>query len=396
MRRQSLRPCALILAALLTSTLSAQHLVFSSNPIPPGSTVSITVVNSGPTTVSTTSDFRVFTEEGDVVYGAPYRDLGSSTLLAPGQSSSPIPFNSATTAGVPLGVGHYFVEVLGGPGSPSAVGRLTVGGPGTPAPAFLFRQSGGLSLYEPSTGSPSLRVSNGTPTPLTLTNICWNATTPASGVVLGAGVFAPSVVTIPAGQSVDFAWPAAALAPTGQTRELHSMWFDAAQNLISPVNEIGPQQPPAHLAAELYFPRGRTVPLGGFLPLFVESLATVLPGGVMTSTGQDAFALLFSLSPGAIPLPGGAVLPLAPDALLIATVTGALAPWVTGSPGLTLPAHQTSILIPRQGTLGIANLYHPGPAVSGAVVHVAGVAFSSSFPPGNVWQSSPLRTLVLQ
>ncbi len=388
-----------LIAAVFARGATAQHVTISPNPVL-GGVFSVTVTNLSTAPITVPNNvagipFRIYTPEGDLVYAQTYpSDFLIFTQINPGQSTTYGPLSLLSTMPFPLPQGHYFFEVWGGFSGTSSIGQFTVGSPGTPAPKFLFRRRNAFYNYLEYPGaSEVIRISNGTNTVQVLTDLGWTVTQPAASGTVASGNFFTGPLGIQPGQTVEFPWPSAGLPATGQTLQLQTAWMTGTGSYIYPLLEIaGPRPTNTLLTADLFFPLGRQVPLNGALPIDVRGKADS-PFFQWMNPSNTSFALLFSLTPGSIPLPGGAVLPLGMDPLLAASVAGNLAPYLFNSPGALTPPNA---ILGTDGVLGRGYFLHPGPAVSGLAIQVAAVTYTPSTWYTVPWQASPLRTLKFQ
>jgi hypothetical protein len=178
-----------------------------------------------------------------------------------------------------------------------------------------------------------------------------------------------------------------ALPPSPYTVQVS--WLDPLAGPI--MRRTGVYGPLTSAAADLHLPLGRTVPLGGAIEAYVQISAQVV--------GPPLCALLIGFQPGSTTLPNGAVVPLVPDVLVLASLSGALWPFLAGSPGTAVPAGPVcyGYCGPglggfTTGTVSGISLSHPGAAASGAVLRLAAVAIS---PPGT-WIASQGQEITLQ
>ena len=406
-----MRSIHVVLAVWLAAPLFGQILTVNPNVVAPGASTTVNLVN---TTTSNLSLFisgpprvRIFRDDSELVYSfneVLLTDSFIATTLSPNQMLPVLNLNTATTTLLPMADGHYFAEYQSYPfGLPvRVVGSFTVGTPPGPQPTFLARFGKGYNPHASSLTAPQLRLSNGTATGAALIGLTWSLQNVGSPTILASGTLGNTPVGASASEDVPL--PSAAFV-TGTTMNLVVSWIDPTAGPVTRTLQVTGPEVQNVLTADMYFPYGRTIPLGGILPIVVKSRSNPVVGFVPIPLfsnepqfpGNSDFALALSFSPGAIHLvAGGASLPLALDGLLQSTVAGLLQPWLPGSPGTLSFNNAFATGLPFFGPSGYAGVVHPGPAVSGITVCCAAVTASAGFPAASFWQTSMLRTITFQ
>ena len=170
-------------------------------------------------------------------------------------------------------------------------------------------------------------------------------------------------LTIPAGGVTRVGLPLAGLALGPYTVE--ASWNDPA---IGPTTGRHGIQISSATALDLHFPGGRVLAPGGSIP---ARIAVNQPGFFSAPTWSYALAVGFL--PGSTALPGGTIVPLVPDALVLASLANGIGGLLTGHVGTTTSqgvycAHGITSYPVATGMV----LAHPGPpALLGLTLRVA-------------------------
>jgi hypothetical protein len=195
------------------------------------------------------------------------------------------------------------------------------------------------------------------------------------------------VLIVPAGGLVQAALPLSALPSGPYTVE--TTWFDpGTQANVSVRHGI---ETASGASIDLHYPDGKVIPLGGSLPARFA---------VRDSTGwwtSPTWSYLFCIGvlPGSTPLPGGAIVPLVPDVVVLASITDGIGGLITGFAGQTISegVYCAQSFDWYATAYGIA-IAHPNvPGVSGFGGRTAVVAYD---PAGQVWAASQPEDVVLQ
>jgi hypothetical protein len=144
-----------------------------------------------------------------------------------------------------------------------------------------------------------------------------------------------------------------------------------------------------HQQVDLHFPRGRNVPIGGNIEAIVGLQYAFIPG----ATPAPTYALAIGLSSASTVLPGGVLLPLAIDPLVLASLTDGIGGLLQNNTGVPPSVYVPFCPADRFMSPSIL-LNHPNiPALSGVVLRVAAAAYD---PVSGAWGASQVAEISLQ
>jgi hypothetical protein len=224
-----------------------------------------------------------------------------------------------------------------------------------------------------------------------------NTATVAHTVSVTIDVFAPGgtvpvasatqLLIVPAGGLVQATLPLAGLPLGPYTVE--TRWFDpGTQSNVTVRHGI---ETATATSLDLHYPAGKVIPLGGSLP--ARFAVRDVTGWWVSPTWSYLFCI--GVLPGTTPLPGGAIFPLVPDVVVIASITDGIGGLITGFAGQTISegvycAHSFNWWATASGI----SIAHPNvPGLSGLGGRTAVVAYD---PAGQVWAASQPEDVVLQ
>jgi len=149
----------------------------------------------------------------------------------------------------------------------------------------------------------------------------------------------------------------------------------------APVIERHGIQPQATRSVDLHLPAGKVIPWGGSVSVGV-AMGGFPPTGWPPTWPNLVYGVLLGYLPGSSPLPGGAVLPLVADPLLLASLNhgawGVLSNHVGAATVLSAYCAHSTLSIPAGSGIQIR---HPNlTAVYGLTVRMAGVAVDLKQP----------------
>lgn len=177
-------------------------------------------------------------------------------------------------------------------------------------------------------------------------------------------------ITVPAGGATRIQLPLKGLTPGPYTVQV--LWVDPG--IKAPMIVRHGIQPPATTNADLHFPGGRVVGWASSIPARVAMSGFAAAGNPLNPTWPNlAYILLLGFVPGSSPLPGGDVLPLVADPLMLASLQhgawGVLGNHFGGAKTLsTYCAHSTLSMPVGSGM----QIHHPNiAAVVGLTLRVA-------------------------
>lgn len=360
MDRTSLLPLALAVV------LPAQSLTAPAAPVAPGFPVGI-ALNSGSGYTNTISGPRIFLlhPEGELITPLYATRISGAAPM--------IPSNVLSTEFVtvpPAGPGSSGSFVLYFPLGQGAVARLDVGVPtadwpeihvfprmvhmgfGTHRAGFSFPLISAVwalancgATTHVFTAGDSLEIRGSDGTAVLVTQSLAGIPVPAGGIT---EITLPIAGFAPAPYLVRIAWDDPVAGPTVRTHG------------VRPLS-----------GADLHLPGGKSIPFGGSTTARVnlESAAATPP----------AFALAVGVAPGNSVLPGGMLLPLDFDALVLASLANGLSGLLTGNLGVAIgPVGPCFCMSPTAWVSGPIGISHPGiPALGGAQVRVAAVGVDS-------------------
>lgn len=355
-------PRVALVMLFVIGSLTAQILTVPQTPIAPGGQLPITVYNNGSSPMALS--FYVLTGTGDLVAPRLPGCADGNPALSPGQSHSTYLVVPATGPG---SSGTHLLYFLDSSGLTSAVARFHVGSITASFPSIhAFPQlTYPFQMHRVSFGYP-------TTTPWAIANS--GASTVTFGgsdrieIVPPGG--APAVIQSLAGLSVApgavaaVTLPIAGLAPGPYSAR--TVWQDPVQGQL--VMTTGVREGPN---VEMHLPTGRVLPVGGSLTAFLN---VSYPNPVVT-TAPVTYAFCAGLTSGTFALPGGKLIPLVNEPVVIYSVTNSLFGLLVNNVGVA-----TDVSSPNCGARFTTNditVLHPNlPAYAGTEVHVAAVAFS--------------------
>jgi hypothetical protein len=376
---------ALVLAIVWLRFLPAQALVLPPGPSIPGSTLTASLVPGGgvPLCVSGTSLFML-TSGGDLVLPRFYQGHinWSCSATIPIPVTLQIPAVGPGSSGSFVAYHHY---------PPGLAARLDVGQPSANFPAVHTLPEGIERGYGSHMPWSSLSAATST-WAFVNTSAAVHIFAPGDSIrVYTPGGTAPVLtfqlagLTVPAGGKLGIPL-LNPLAPAPYTVDV--TWLDPLGGMVT--RRIGVH---GDSLSDLHLPGGNSLPIGGTVSAIVQF------GSVATGPVVPGYALLVGFQPGSTPLPAGAILPLVPDTLVLASLSGGLAPFLANTPG-------TAVVMPAPGCVGYCGpggsfvnlgatgiaLSHPGPFLSGWVLRLAGLLAS---PSTGVWRATQLEELFL-
>ncbi len=364
----------------LAALVHAQSITVSPSVVNPGTTLTA-VVSGTPTVPLHLNGTRAFllTATGDLV--TPRFKQGHTTTFTatgpPGETAQlQVPASGPGSTGSHVLFVPNSTTISGPSGPPGFAGlaaRIDVGAPtpGFPAlhpfPINLVSGFGSYATFGLSILGPAeWCFANTSPVPITL------GPTDVARVFVPGGT-APLVttsltgITIPPSQVISFVIIGAALPAAPYTVQID--WLDPFVGAASV--RTGIRGSNLGFGADLHLPAGRTVAPGGSLDVYAD---------IPALSGAPSFFLLVGYQPGSTTVPGGAVVPLVPDELVLASLAGSLAPYLPGASGTAVPFGPACAGYCGPGTIATSlasgiSVTHPGPVASGLVLRLALVAF---------------------
>ena len=192
------------------------------------------------------------------------------------------------------------------------------------------------------------------------------------GTVPVASTPLPSL-TVPTNGITRVSLPLSRLAAGPYT--VQATWFDpGTQGTISVRHGI---QISSGISLDLHFPGGKVVPRGGSIPVRIA-----VPQGSPRPPTPWYYLLAAGYLPGSLPLPGGVIVPLALDPLVVASVTNGVGGLLTSNVGNTTSAgvycaHSVTYFPVATGI----SIAHPGAVLSGLRLRMGALAINPGSGP---------------
>jgi len=335
-------------------------------PVQPGVPFTVTLTNNSSTCIDTmvTNVLTLLQPTGELVAPELVGCGPVSFCLSNGQVAS----LSYTTPATGPGSSGSFVLMC--PYGSGAAVRLDVGVPSVSFPAIhtyptaIPHGPGGHQVAYPATAGSEWEFAN-TTNQAQLISPTILIFTPGGAVPVAFTTF--SSLFVPANGVTRVSLPLAGIPSGPYTVE--TIWVDPAMGSSATVKhgiQLG-----SGVMVDLHLPGGHVLVPGGT----IEARIALNEAGFFT-TPTWSFALAVGFLPGSTPLPGGVIVPLVPDLLVMASISDGVGGLITGNVGLTTTQSvycaQSSTSYPVATGIQIT---HPGPpSLGGLTVRLGALA----------------------
>jgi hypothetical protein len=366
------RPTILLAAVLVLPTLvSAQSIQVKGNPVKPGVPFTVVFTNNTTTNIpfSAMPLLHMLQPTGDLI-------IPEIVGCAPvGTSVPPNTTKSLSFTAPAKGPGSAGSFVLLFPYGGGAVARVDVGKASTGFPDIHtypvntpFNAVGHDVKFPPNQATADWEFSNTGGSTHKFTSGTLQLFTPGGTVAVAS--LSLNGITVPAGGATRIQLPLKGLTPGPYT--VRVFWVDPGTK--APMIVRHGIQPPSTTNVDLHFPGGRVISWGGSIPARVAMSGFAPSGNPLNPTWPNlAYVMLLGYVPGSSPLPGGDVLPLVADPLMIASVQHGAWGVLSNHFGIAKPlstycAHSTLSMPAGSGM----QINHPNiPVVMGMTLRVA-------------------------
>lgn len=360
-------------------------IVLPPGPVTPGAPFSVVLTNNTPSCIDTLASnvLSLFQPTGELIRPALVGCGPVSFCLANGQSAT---LTYTAPASGPGSSGSFALVCPYGSG---AAARLDVGAasPGFPAittyPTAMPHGPGGHHLPQPAFAGAEWEFAN-TSAAAVVINPTMQVFLPGAAVPLN--VAALPALLVPAGATVRVATPVGGLGPGPYTVQVD--WIDPGAG--GPVSVRHGIEISAGASLDLHFPGGRLVPFGGSIP---ARFAATPPTWTFPPTPLP-YAFCVGYLPGTTTLPGGAIAPLALDALVLLSLQNGIYGLLPNNVGATVSSgvYCAHAVTPYEQATNLA-VFHPNvPSLSGTVLRAAAVALDTTT---SVWLASQPEEITL-
>jgi hypothetical protein len=377
----------LVVMVLIVSAVSAQMtLTVPAAPVSPGVPFTVTLIDNGPACgfdLLVTNLLTLMQPTGEVI--APEL-VGCGPVSICSSSGQPHLLQYTVPASGPGSSGSF---VLLCPYASGAAARLDVVAPSAAFPdihTYPAQMPHGVGAHHIETsfaGNNDWEFANTAAVPRSIAPTI-DILAPGGSVPI---VSASVTLLVPAGGVVRTTLPLTGLPAGPYTVSVQ--WFDPGLGAATTVRhgiELS-----SITSLDLHLPGGKLIPVGGSIParFAVRDLSS------FWTVPTWSYLFCVGILPGSTPLPGGALVPLVPDVVVIASITDGIGGLLTNNVGVTSPqgaycAHAVTTWATAAGI----SIAHPNvPGVSGFTAHVAAVAFE---PGSQVWAASQPEDVTLQ